>query len=331
MFGKSKNNPTSMCQQRLEADNLVSKEEYKYLKLKVDFFERSNRILHTYPGKRDEIMKMYAELLSRTLNYPVSIILSLNNQNILFGTPFAYIDEYLENLVNIKPFILVTSQNYPVMTFPNGFLVWHNPNYILTLDEDFLYTAVSQISLVEENLRYVESVADLSISDSLTGLYNRKYLTEALNKEMSFAKRYCSSFGFLIIDIDYFKTYNDTYGRQEGDKVLKNLAIILQETLREEDLNARYSGKAFCSVISQCDQEYLEKTAENIRALMELRLGPPITKRNVTVSVGGAIYPDSASDCDTLIKIADARLYRAKKEGKNRVICSGEVLEEELV
>lgn len=321
MFGKNKAHDKD---QQVLTQKTVSIEEHEYLKLKVDFYERSNRILHTYQGNRDGIMKMYAELLSHTLNYPVSIILIHDEQKLLFGSPFPYIEEYCENLAGIKPFILVTSQNYPVMTFPNGFLVWHNPNYILSLDEDFLYTAVTQLSLVEENLRFVESVTDLSITDPLTGLHNRRYLMECLEKELIRAQRYEESFGFLIFDIDYFKSYNDTYGHQEGDAALKALAVIIQESLRNEDLKARYGGEEFCVVLPQSNQETVEKVAEKIRALIEWRLKPPLVKRTITVSVGGAVYPDCATNIDGLIKIADDRLYKAKKEGRNRVICSSQ-------
>jgi len=288
----------------------------------VDFFEKSNRILRAYQGDRSRIMSMLAELLSRTLKYPVSIIFNPNGEKELFGAPFSYIEEYCENLAAIKPFVMVTSQNYPVMTFPNGYLVWHNPNYIFSLDEDFLYTAVSQISLVEENLRYVESVAQLSITDPLTGLHNRRYLMEYLEKEISRSKRYDMSFGLLIFDVDYFKAYNDTYGHQAGDEVLKSLAGVLQEGLRTEDLKARYGGEEFCIVLPQTNQSTVYKIAEKVRALIEWRLKPPVTKRQITVSIGGAVYPDSATDIDILIKTADDRLYRAKTEGRNRVVCS---------
>lgn len=171
-------------------------------------------------------MKMHAELLSRILNYPVSIVLYQDDQKILFGSPFPYVEEYCDNLISIKPFMLVTSQNYPVMTFPEGFLVWHNPNYILSLDEDLLYTAASQIALINKSLNIVEG---LNV-DVVTGLFSRKHLIHCLEAELARAVRHNLYFTVLIMRVDEYAAYREAYGHQEADKVLKTIAGMLMKT-----------------------------------------------------------------------------------------------------
>lgn len=286
----------------------VSIEEYQYLKLKTDFYERSNRILNAYLGDRTSIMKMYAELLSRILNYPVSIILFRGDNKLLFGAPFPYIEEYCENLAIAKPFILVTSQNYPVMTFPDGMLVWHNPNYILSLDEDLLYTAVCQISLAEKNLQFIELTTDI---DPLTGLYDRKCLTDHLNIEISRSKHHKLCFSLVIFQIDDLKSYSNAYGHQEKDKILITVSEILNNIFKKEDIKIRYSEDKFCILVPH-HKELPEKT----KSLIEKQLKPPITKRPVTVTVGISIYPDSVDsdlvNIEDLIRIADDRITQLK-------------------
>jgi diguanylate cyclase (GGDEF)-like protein len=285
-------------------NHLFQDSEYHYLKLKVDFYERSNRILHAYLGDRNNTMKMHAELLSRILNYPVSIVLYQDDQKILFGSPFPYVEEYCDNLISIKPFMLVTSQNYPVMTFPEGFLVWHNPNYILSLDEDLLYTAASQIALINKSLNIVEG---LNV-DVVTGLFNRKHLIHCLEAELARAVRHNLYFTVLIMRVDEYAAYREAYGHQEADKVLKTIAGMLNENFRKEAIRARYSEDKFCIVIPQCKDCKIEK----IQSLFHLRLKPPLTQRPVTISIGAAVYPESATEAGKLLNVADNRLYKTK-------------------
>jgi diguanylate cyclase (GGDEF)-like protein len=269
-----------------------------------DFYERSNRILHAYLGDRNNTMKMHAELLSRILNYPVSIVLYQDDQKILFGSPFPYVEEYCDNLISIKPFMLVTSQNYPVMTFPEGFLVWHNPNYILSLDEDLLYTAASQIALINKSLNIVEG---LNI-DVVTGLFSRKHLIHCLEAELARAVRHNLYFTVLIMRVDEYAAYREAYGHQEADKVLKIVAGMLNENFRKEAIRARYSEDKFCIVIPQCKDCKIEK----IQSLFHLRLKPPLIQRPVTISIGAAVYPESATEAGKLLNVADNRLYKTK-------------------
>ncbi len=155
-------------------------------------------------------------------------------------------------------------------------------------------------------------------TDDLTGLPNFRAFTERIKAELDRADRYPESFGVLVLDLDRFKKYNDAYGHLAGNDALRRVAQTIRETVRAVDFPARYGGEEFAVIVPQVDAPSLGAIAERIRANVE-RLPAPPDGAQVTVSIGGAMYPLDGADRETLFRTADERLYAAKAAGRNRV------------
>jgi diguanylate cyclase (GGDEF)-like protein len=165
----------------------------------------------------------------------------------------------------------------------------------------------------------------LSITDSLTGLYNRSHLMETLAGEVARSRRHHRVFTLLIMDIDHFKSYNDSYGHLAGDEALRRTGVLLKESIRSCDYAARYGGEEFILILPETGPEDGLETAERIRnQIAEKDMGSDGDPLKVTMSVGVASFPRDGEDPHSLMKRADAALYEAKRRGRNRVVGSGE-------
>lgn len=167
--------------------------------------------------------------------------------------------------------------------------------------------------LIERN----EELRTLSITDKLTGLYNRTQLSELLEKELGRSRRYGHSFSILMIDIDHFKRFNDAHGHQAGDELLRRVAGTLRSQIRSCDVAARYGGEEFLILLTETGPEGALSFAEKLRARVEA-----IRKeggQEVTVSIGGASFPDHGDGVESIIRKADETLYECKRNGRNRV------------
>jgi diguanylate cyclase (GGDEF)-like protein len=162
-----------------------------------------------------------------------------------------------------------------------------------------------------------EELERLSITDALTRIYNRRYLMSRLDEEARRARRSDRPFSVLMIDVDHFKKYNDTYGHQAGDDVLIGVAAIFLECIREVDCAARYGGEEFVVVLPETPAEGAADVAARIRSRLaqETFPGGP-----VTVSIGVAEFPADGETPDFVLRAGDAALYRAKREGRDRVV-----------
>jgi diguanylate cyclase (GGDEF)-like protein len=159
----------------------------------------------------------------------------------------------------------------------------------------------------------------LAITDALTGLYNRRHLMVMLAQETSRARRHKTPLGILLIDVDHFKHYNDTFGHQPGDDVLVRLMVVLTHSVRDMDVTARYGGEEFVILLPETQVDGAMKVAERIRSATESEFSGPDEPRQVTVSIGVAAYPADGETPETLLASADAAMYRAKEGGRNRV------------
>ncbi|MFD1731151.1 diguanylate cyclase [Deinococcus malanensis] len=185
----------------------------------------------------------------------------------------------------------------------------------------FALTVAQQISLAIGNLRLRETLRQQSIRDPMTGLFNRRYLEETLERELHRATRAQQSVSILAADIDHFKRFNDTFGHEAGDAVLMAVAKTMQEFFRAEDMICRYGGEEFIIVLLNASHEdtlarahaFREKIAELTVNYERQALG------QVTVSLGVATYPEHGTDAGVLINQADQALYLAKQQGRNRV------------
>jgi diguanylate cyclase (GGDEF)-like protein len=157
----------------------------------------------------------------------------------------------------------------------------------------------------------------LSVTDGLTGLFNRRRLMEALDEEVRRGQRHDRRFAVLMADIDHFKQYNDTHGHLAGDRVLARVAEILRETTRDLDCAARYGGEEFFVLMPETTLEGAMEVADRMRARLA---GEIIGGGHVTLSAGVAEFPVHGETVEAIIASADAALYEAKREGRNRVL-----------
>gem|GEM_PF-2510005 len=179
-----------------------------------------------------------------------------------------------------------------------------------------------RISLALANLKLREMLRNQSIRDPLTGLYNRRYLEESLNRELHRAHRAGRNISLVMLDLDHFKHFNDTFGHQVGDILLKEVAGVIKGRVRAGDLACRYGGEEFSLIIAEVDAEGTHKCAESIRdAIKHLSLhNRGQTLGTITISAGIATYPAHCDDSEGLIRAADEALYRAKKAGRDRIV-----------
>ena len=163
-----------------------------------------------------------------------------------------------------------------------------------------------------------ERIEELSMTDALTQVKNRRFFDFQLERDLMQAARYKTALSLFIMDIDNFKTINDTYGHQVGDEVLIRLCEIIRNCLRDTDWAARYGGEEFVVTLPMTGEEGALKTAERLRERVENELSH-IEDRNFTVSVGVATFFGHTTKAE-LVRKADEGLYKAKKTGKNKVI-----------
>jgi diguanylate cyclase (GGDEF)-like protein len=191
-------------------------------------------------------------------------------------------------------------------------------------DREVLRSLAIQAGLALENVELHNQVSRQAVTDELTGLANHRRFQELLEVEMEQVRRYGHPVGLIMLDIDNFKSVNDTYGHQQGDVVLKRVSRALADSSREADLPARYGGEELALILPHTDMEGAYAIAERIRTAVESLRIPVANGRGplrVTVSLGVASSREGHKE--TLIGQADAALYDAKRQGKNRTIRAG--------
>ena len=182
--------------------------------------------------------------------------------------------------------------------------------------------ACEQMALALASLRLRETLRTQSIRDPLTGLFNRRFLIESLERECRRSVRAGRPLSVLMIDIDNFKIFNDTFGHEAGDVVLREVGTMLRTFFRGEDVACRYGGEEFALVLSDTTAEGAIARASDLRIRVN-QLRPTLGRKTlgaVSISVGVAALPEQASDAEGLLRIADRALYRAKREGRDRVV-----------
>jgi diguanylate cyclase (GGDEF)-like protein len=179
-------------------------------------------------------------------------------------------------------------------------------------------------NLQDDLKRTNELLLELSNTDHLTGLFNRRYLMDALEKEIQRSARKGGNLSLLILDIDHFKQVNDTYGHLQGDAVLQKVALQLQKELRNYDIAARYGGEEFIAVLPDATIQEAAFVADRVRmSIQAAKFNGALSKLSLTVSLGVALFsPVECTTVDGFIKLADDALYRAKANGRNRVECA---------
>ena len=177
-------------------------------------------------------------------------------------------------------------------------------------------------ALVLNNAQLREALREQSIRDPLTRLFNRRYMEETLKREVRRVTRQLRPLGILMIDIDHFKRFNDTYGHTAGDRLLQRLGQLLQSQIRGEDVACRYGGEEFILILPNTSLEVAGQRAEHLRqAARLLQISAPAeTHHGITLSIGIAIYPEHGSSVEAVLHVADTALYRAKQAGRDCVV-----------
>jgi len=206
-----------------------------------------------------------------------------------------------------------------------GVLNFHNPEPASFGEKDLkLYQAAAeQVSVSLDNALTYQITKELTNRDELTKLYNRRYFFERLEKEVERARRYQRRLSLLMIDIDHFKNYNDTFGHLHGDEVLRQLAQTLDKNLRKVDVIARYGGEEFLALLPETDKRNAKRVGEKLRKAVEKNdfhskqseLGPG----KVTITIGISAFPTDCQDAYELLDLADKAMYYGKVQGRNRV------------
>ena len=184
---------------------------------------------------------------------------------------------------------------------------------------DAVEKALAKLESVRLSRMQIKQLEEMAIRDALTGLFNRRQFDIAFESEVQRAERYDRSFCFLIMDIDHFKSVNDTFGHPFGDFVLQELGRVLSSVIRDSDTIYRYGGEEFCALMPET--RYAEGKWVALRMLEAVRnhvFSQGRQSLKLTISIGGAVFPDCSGD--RLIQFADQALYQAKHEGRNRVV-----------
>jgi len=229
-------------------------------------------------------------------------------------------DQDLVEKLNLKSFIAVPLSMRDKSTgvlvvdrCKSGLPITENDEHALRLFAGYAAIAISHARMFEE-------VERLSIIDGMTGSYNHRYFRQTFGEYLHLARRYDHELSMIMIDVDNFKQVNDRYGHQAGDAVLVKIVEVMGGVLRVVDILARYGGEEFAIILPEVCREGTRKAAERLRSIVEeTKFEVPGETLSVTISLGIATFREDGSEIDTLIKIADARLYEAKRSGKNKV------------
>ena len=196
------------------------------------------------------------------------------------------------------------------------------PDARLTEAKQRLALAMAEhIAMALSNLKLHETLRSQSIRDPLTGLFNRRFMEESLDLELRRAARNQRPLGVIMLDLDRFKHFNDTYGHEAGDTLLRELGALLQTNIRGEDIACRYGGEEFTLILPEGSSEVIQQRAEALReaigSLEVMHRGKPLGL--ISASLGVAIFPEHGRTGEALLQAADAALYQSKDAGGNLV------------
>jgi diguanylate cyclase (GGDEF)-like protein len=187
-------------------------------------------------------------------------------------------------------------------------------------DKDKFHILANQFLLGLRRSLLYQKVQELAITDGLTGILSRRYFLERLKEELKRSKQFKYAFAFLMVDIDHFKECNDRYGHLVGDVILKEVAKIMKDTLRQIDLVCRYGGEEFSIILTETDKTGATFAAERIRQSVEARrIRAYDEDLQITISIGISVFPSQGQDIQKLLEKADQALYQAKQTGRNKV------------
>ena len=234
----------------------------------------------------------------------------------------------IEDVVNVKDILAVTKFKSPILFIGEAF----KGATVRAVAFDYVKTPVDkqELGVRVRNMLKIKELRDkikaITVTDELTGLYNRKYLLERLEQEISRAKRYGTPLSLLLFDLDFFKSVNDIYGYEWGDVLLKSVADKLRQVIRKEDILTRYGDEEYVVVLPNTAEDNAFLFGERFRKEVERMEFVPAGEEErhpITISGGIATFPcipDADEDANTVIRYAEHALYNAKQRGKNKIV-----------
>ncbi len=206
-----------------------------------------------------------------------------------------------------------------------GVLNFSRPGINMFKDEEveLLKAVANQAAIAIKNAELYQKTLELSITDALTGLYNRRYFFKRFSEVIDNSQRYNTGFSVLMIDIDHFKNFNDRFGHKAGDEILKRVAYIFSSRVRKVDIVARYGGEEFVVLFPRMKKKEAVDLGEKLRKNVELSkfvFEGEAVEQKITVSIGVAAFPEDSSDAREIIELADKALYEAKRRGRNQTV-----------
>lgn len=246
----------------------------------------------------------------------------INDLTLNTGIQLAAVEEGLRGAVFSVP-LIVRDEIIGLLT-----VCRKNKNSFSPTDRQSLDSIASQMAVAYDRSELYTQTKEMSVRDELTGVYNRRHFHQVLRHEIKRAERFDRDVSLLMIDMDHFKTFNDTYGHLKGDEILKCLTKLLEENVREVDLIARFGGEEFVIILPSTSLKDAIQVANKLRKIVrsqlkrlmkdgeQLRIGQ---HNDLTVSIGVSSYPAVAMTPKDLINTADMALYRAKKDGRDLV------------
>ena len=228
-------------------------------------------------------------------------------------------EELLKEGLTAVVCVPLSTHNRPVGVL---YLYDRRPRELQGRQLDHLALLASFAAMSIDNASLHSRTKMMALTDALTGLYNNRYFMQVFPHELVRARRYMKPLSLIMIDIDNFKKINDTYGHPKGDQILAGLGNVLSGSLRAADFSFRYGGEEFVVILPETRLDGAFMVAENLREKISKALTPVLGRKGeqvVTVSLGVAGYPGDGADTDQLISHADACLYKAKRQGRDRV------------
>src|SRR5258706_14541129 len=197
-----------------------------------------------------------------------------------------------------------------------------NQRWFPEAKQQLIRNVAQSISLALMNLKLRETLRQQSIRDPLSGMFNRRYMEESLEREIHRATRSQHPLGVIMLDIDHFKQFNDNFGHEAGDAVLRELGKFLRSNIREEDIACRYGGEEFVLIMPDAPLKITRQRAEKLREgvkHMKVEFNNQVLE-SLTISVGLAMLPDQGSTGEVILRAADGALYQAKQAGRDRIV-----------
>ena len=197
-------------------------------------------------------------------------------------------------------------------------------------DIELVMSMANQAGILIENAQLYAQATIRANTDGLSGLYNHRHFHKCIEQEIARGSRFGSIFSLIMLDVDLFKAYNDTYGHLAGDKVLRKIGSYINDSIRTVDMAFRYGGEEFTVILPEAQLDDAYKVAERIRKIIESKMASSAIIP-ITVSLGVANWPSDGLMKEEVIACADAALYRAKQTGRNRTCLSSDILKPEVL